>query len=105
MRTMKNLARELGIVMVVVSQLNRSVESRTVKKPQLSDLRDSGSVEEDADVVLFIYRDEYYNCDSDLKNVAEVIVAKHRHGPTGSVSLFFDKDISRFRNLSLEPGN
>jgi replicative DNA helicase len=70
----------------------------------LSDLRESGAIEQDADIVMFIYRDEYYNPDTDHKNTAEVIVAKHRNGPIGTVKLYFNKDITRFQNLSLEPG-
>jgi replicative DNA helicase len=103
-RAMKSLAREMSCPVMALSQLSRAVEQRTNKRPQLSDLRESGAIEQDADIVMFIYRDEYYNPDSDQKNTAEVIVAKHRNGPVGTVKLFFNKDITRFQNLSLEPG-
>jgi replicative DNA helicase len=103
-RKFKRLARELGAHILLVSQLNRAVESRTNKRPLLNDLRDSGSVEDVADNVWFLYRDEYYNPDSDQKNTAEIIVAKHRNGPVGTIKLFFNRDITRFLNLSLEPG-
>jgi replicative DNA helicase len=103
-RAMKSLAREMNCPVMALSQLSRAVEQRTNKRPQLSDLRESGAIEQDADIVMFIYRDEYYNPESDQKNTAEVIVAKHRNGPVGTVKLFFNKDITRFQNLSLEPG-
>ncbi|MBC7545713.1 MAG: replicative DNA helicase [Candidatus Sericytochromatia bacterium] len=103
-RSMKSLARELKVPVLALSQLSRAVEQRTNKRPQLSDLRESGAIEQDADIVMFIYRDEYYNPDSDHKNTAEVIIAKHRNGPVGTVKLYFNKDITRFQNLSLEPG-
>jgi len=95
-RSLKALARELDVPVVAASQLSRAVEQRTIKRPMLSDLRESGSLEQDADVVMFIYRDDMYNPDSELQNIAEVIVAKHRNGPTGSVQLFFRKRLAQF---------
>jgi replicative DNA helicase len=95
-RALKGLARELGVPVVAASQLSRAVEQRHDKRPILSDLRESGSIEQDADVVMFIYRDEMYNADTELKNIADIIVAKHRHGPTGVVQLFFRKQLAQF---------
>jgi replicative DNA helicase len=95
-RALKGLARELNVPLVAASQLSRAVEQRHDKRPILSDLRESGSIEQDADVVLFIYRDELYNPDTELKNIADVLVAKHRHGPTGTVQLFFRKHLAQF---------
>ena len=98
-RSLKALARELNVPVVALSQLSRSVESRTVKKPMLSDLRESGSLEQDADIVMFLYREDYYDKESERKNITEVIIAKHRNGPIGSVELFFQKEITKFRDL------
>jgi len=99
-RGLKGLARELDIPVVAASQLSRAVEQRQDKRPQLSDLRDSGSIEQDADVVIFIYRDEYYNPDtSERPNIAEVNVAKHRNGPTASIDLYWHGQLATFRNL------
>jgi replicative DNA helicase len=95
-RELKQLARELHVPLVVASQLSRAVEQRYDKRPILSDLRDSGALEQDADVVLFLYRDELYNPDTELKNIADVIIAKQRHGPTGVVQLFFRKHLTQF---------
>ena len=99
-RNLKGLARELDIPVVAASQLSRAVEQRQDKRPQLSDLRDSGSIEQDADVVIFIYRDEYYNPDtSERPNIAEINVAKHRNGPTAIVDLYWHGQLATFRNL------
>ena len=99
-RELKGLARELDVPVIAAAQLSRAVESRQNKRPQLSDLRDSGSIEQDADVVMFIYRDDYYNPDSSERpNIAEVIVAKHRNGPTGTIDLFWHSKLATFRNL------
>lgn len=103
-RSLKGLARELNVPVIALSQLSRSVEQRTSKRPMLSDLRESGALEQDADIVCFIYRDDYYNPDTEQKNVAELIVAKHRNGPVGTVQLFFRKDITRFYDLSKQQG-
>jgi replicative DNA helicase len=95
-RALKGLARELNVPVVAASQLSRAVEQRHDKRPILSDLRESGSIEQDADVVMFIYRDEMYNPDTEMKNIADIIVAKHRHGPTGTVQLFFRRHLAQF---------
>lgn len=102
-RSLKGLARELGVPVVALSQLSRSVESRQVKKPMLSDLRESGSLEQDADIVAFRYREDYYNPDTENKNITEIIVAKHRNGPVDSVQLFFHKQFTRFADLTRMP--
>jgi len=116
---LKALAKELDIPIVALSQLSRQVESRDDKRPQLSDLRESGSIEQDADVVLFVYREEYYLQNKEPKpgtpehltwqaemdrvhGKAEVIIGKQRHGPTGSVQLQFDANVTRFSNLAKE---
>jgi replicative DNA helicase len=99
-RELKGLARELDVPVVAAAQLSRAVEQRQNKRPMLSDLRDSGSIEQDADVVMFIYRDDYYNPDSSERpNIAEVNVAKHRNGPTGAIDLFWHGKLATFRNL------
>ncbi len=95
-RSLKALAREMDVPVMTASQLSRAVEKRQDKHPVLSDLRESGSIEQDADVVMFIYRDELYHEDTELKNIAEVMVAKHRSGPTGSIQLFFNKRLTQF---------
>ena len=95
-RALKGLARELNVPVLAISQLSRGVESRTDKKPILSDLRESGALEQDADVVVFIYRDEMYNENTERPNIADVIVAKHRNGPTGTVALYFRKELAQF---------
>ena len=102
-RSLKALARELDIPIIALSQLSRSVEQGQEKKPSLSHLRESGSLEQDADIVMFIYRDEYYNENSEKKGQAEIIIAKHRNGATGSVDLSFRKEITKFGNLSRMP--
>jgi replicative DNA helicase len=95
-RSLKGLARELDVPLVAISQLSRAVEQRSDKRPILADLRASGSLEQDADIVMFIYRDEMYNPDTDQTNIAEVIVAKHRNGPTGNIQLFFRDRLAQF---------
>lgn len=101
-RSLKALARELNVPVLALSQLSRAVESRADKRPMLSDLRESGSIEQDADVVLFIYREDYYIEDTDRQNIADVLVAKHRHGATGTVSLYFRKELTQFRDLEVQ---
>ena len=102
-RSLKALARELNVPVLALAQLSRAVESRQSKVPQLSDLRESGSLEQDSDVVMFIYRDDVYNPESERKNIADIIVAKHRNGPVGEVSLYFQASQTRFRDLELNP--
>ncbi len=99
-RALKGMARELKVPVIALSQLSRGVESRTNKRPMLSDLRESGSIEQDADLVLMIYRDEYYNPETADKGITEVIVTKHRNGPIGTVKLLFESKFTRFRNLA-----
>ena len=101
-RSLKNLARELKIPVIAGSQLSRQVEQRNDKRPMLSDLRDSGALEQDADIVQFIYRDEYYTPDTDQKNIAEINISKNRNGPQGKANLFFDKRLTSFKNLARE---
>ncbi len=99
-RSLKALAKDLDVPVLALAQLSRSVEQREKKKPIMSDLRESGSLEQDADVVMFIYREEYYKANSEKKGIAEIIVAKQRNGPTGSVELAFLKEYTRFMNLA-----
>ena len=98
-RALKTLAKELNVPVIAVSQLSRAVESRVPQIPRLADLRESGAIEQDADVVLFIYREDRYNENSLKKNIAEIIIAKHRNGPLGAVELYFDEQRVSFRNL------
>lgn len=98
-RNLKALAKELNIPVIALSQLSRAVESRNDKRPMLSDLRESGSIEQDADMVMFLYRDAYYNQDSKEPNVTELIIGKHRNGSVGTVQLFFKKEHTKFKNL------
>jgi replicative DNA helicase len=100
-RSLKILARELNVPVVAGSQLSRSVESRNPPIPQLADLRESGSIEQDADIVAFIYRPHYYDESAD-QNITELYIKKHRNGPTGSLKLFFDRDKQRFRDLDIQ---
>lgn len=98
-RSLKILAKELDIPIIALSQLSRSVESRQIKKPMLSDLRESGSLEQDADIVMFLYREDYYNPETENKNITDVIVAKNRNGPTGTIPVYFHKEYVRFQDL------
>lgn len=100
-RSLKALARELNVPIIAISQLSRAVESRTDRRPQLSDLRESGAIEQDADVVVLLMREEYYNPTEDNKGVAEVIIAKQRNGPVGTIKLSFIKEYTRFENLAV----
>ena len=93
------MAKELNIPVLVLSQLSRAVEQRTPHRPRLSDLRESGSIEQDADVVMFIYREDFYKENPSQENIADIIIAKHRNGPVGQVSLYFDGPRVTFRNL------
>jgi replicative DNA helicase len=101
-RALKLIGRDLGVPVLALSQLSRAVEQRgqADKRPQLSDLRESGSIEQDADLVMFVYRDDYYNPDSEDKGTAEVIVAKHRNGPLDTVRLAYQGRYTRFANLA-----
>ncbi len=98
-RSLKGLAREMNVPILALSQLSRAVEARPDKRPLLSDLRESGSIEQDADVVMFIYREDYYNRDAENKNIADILIRKHRNGPTGSVSFYFVADQMKFVDL------
>lgn len=101
-RSLKAIARELDVPVVAASQLSRAVEQRTDKRPILADLRESGSLEQDADIVMFIYRDELYHPDTERPNIADVIIAKHRNGPTGNIQLFFRKRLAQFLDAEIQ---
>ena len=100
-RSLKALAKELSVPVVALSQLNRQVENRNPPKPRLADLRESGAIEQDADVIAFIYREEVYVEDTDKRGLAEIIVAKQRNGPIGSVELTFLHEFTRFENREI----
>lgn len=102
-RSLKELARELNVTLLSTAQLSRAVEQRQDKRPQLSDLRESGSIEQDADAVMFLYRDEVYNPETtEFPNQADILLSKHRHGPTGTVQLYFEKSITKFMDVNLQ---
>ena len=98
-RSLKIIARELNVPILALSQLSRSVENRSPQIPQLADLRESGSIEQDADVVAFIYREDYYNPETNRKNITDILIRKHRNGPTGKVELYFDNEKQKFRSI------
>ena len=103
-RSLKGLAREINAPIIALSQLSRGVEQRTNKRPMLSDLRESGSIEQDADLVIMLYREDYYNPDTPDRGIAEIIITKHRNGPTGTVKLLFKSELTKFENLA-RPSN
>ena len=98
-RGLKNIAREFNVPIIVLSQLSRNVENRVNKRPILSDLRESGSIEQDADLVLMLYRDDYYNLETEDQNITEIIISKHRNGPIGTTKLLFESEYTKFKNL------
>jgi replicative DNA helicase len=101
-KNLKSIARELNVPLLAVSQLSRLVESRSPQIPQLSDLRESGSIEQDSDVVAFIYREDFYNPETDRKNIADILIKKHRNGPTENIELYFDRKKQKFRSLETQ---
>ncbi len=103
-RQLKLLAKELDVPVVALSQLSRAPEQRTEKRPQLSDLRESGAIEQDADLVMFIYRDEYYDRESEREGIADVIISKHRNGALATVELAFQKEFPRFMSYAGDDG-
>lgn len=98
-RGLKLIARELNVPVIALSQLNRSVETRSPQIPQLSDIRESGSIEQDADIVMFLYREDYYNPESNRKNITDILIKKHRNGPVGTIELYFDREKQHFKSL------
>jgi len=103
-RGLKGVARELNVPLIALSQLSRSVESRSPQIPQLADLRESGSIEQDADIVAFIYREDYYNPETERKNITDILIKKHRNGALRNIELYFDRDKQRFRSLDTNHG-
>jgi len=103
-RSLKGLAKELSVPVIALSQLSRAPEARTEKRPQLSDLRESGGIEQDADIVMFIYREEEYKASEENHGLAEIIIGKQRNGPTGTVKLAFLKEFTRFENFDWRGG-
>jgi replicative DNA helicase len=101
-RGLKGVARELNVPLIALSQLSRSVENRSPQIPQLADLRESGSIEQDADIVAFLYREDYYNPESERQNIMDVLIKKHRNGPTGGVELYFDREKQRIRSIDTQ---
>jgi replicative DNA helicase len=98
-RALKSIAKELNVPVLVLSQLSRAVEQRTPQVPRLADLRESGAIEQDADVVLFIHREDRYKPNTERKNIADIMIAKHRNGPVGKIELYFDEPRVSFRDL------